>query len=131
MVSAAVNAASARVRPGRTTEINAIVERKVSEATASQRKTAYVLGAILVVALCGLGGLIYWSTRSQDDIQRLREELAQAPIASTEQHSIFLTISVGLAEVTPGINSVEAFLSKADSALYAAKRNGRNRVCIG
>jgi pSer/pThr/pTyr-binding forkhead associated (FHA) protein len=42
MVSAAVNAASARVRPGRTMEINAIVERQVSEATASQRHTAYV-----------------------------------------------------------------------------------------
>ncbi len=79
MISAAVNAASARVRPGRTTEINALVERKVSEATASQRRTAYVLGAILVVALCGLGGLIYWTTRSQHDIQHLREELAQLP----------------------------------------------------
>ncbi len=79
MVSAAVNAASARMRPGRTTEINAIVERKVSEATASQRHTAYVLGAVLIVALGALGGLIYWTTRSQDDIQRLREELAQMP----------------------------------------------------
>jgi pSer/pThr/pTyr-binding forkhead associated (FHA) protein len=79
MVSAAVNAASARVRPGRTMEINAIVERKVSEATASQRRTAYVLGAVLIAALGALGGLIYWSTRSQDDIQHLREELAQLP----------------------------------------------------
>ena len=79
MISAAVNAASARVRPGRTTEIHAMVERKVSEATASQRHTAYVLGAILLVALGGLGGLIYWSTRSQNDIQRLREDLAQLP----------------------------------------------------
>lgn len=79
MVSAAVNAASARVRPGRTMEINAIVERKVSEATASQRRTAYVLGAVLIAALGGLGGLIYWTTRSQDDIQHLREELAQLP----------------------------------------------------
>lgn len=79
MISAAVNAASARVKPGRTTEINAMVERKVSEATASQRRTAYFLGSILVVALLGLGGLIYWSTRSQNDIQHLREELAQMP----------------------------------------------------
>jgi FHA domain/Trypsin-like peptidase domain len=79
MISAAVNAASARVRPGRTTEINAMVERQVSDATASQRRTAYVLGVILVVALGGLGALIYWSTRSQNDIQKLREELAQMP----------------------------------------------------
>lgn len=66
-----------------------------------------------------------------DVMNRLRAELAEAPIASTEQHSIFLTISVGLAELTPSIASVEAFLSKADSALYAAKRNGRDRLCIG
>lgn len=79
MISAAVNAASARVRPGRTTEINVMVERKVSEATATQRRTAYLLGAVLLVALGALGGLIYWTTRSQDDIQRLREELAQLP----------------------------------------------------
>lgn len=79
MISAAVNAASARMRPGRTTEIHAMVERKVSEATASQRRTAYVLGVVLVLAIGALGGLIYWSTRSQDDIQRLREELAQLP----------------------------------------------------
>ncbi len=79
MISSAVNAASARVRPGRTVEINAMVEQKVTEATASQRRTAYLLGAILLVALAGLGGLIFWTTRSQHDIQHLREELAQLP----------------------------------------------------
>lgn len=71
------------------------------------------------------------TSEATDVMNRLREELAEAPIADTDQHSIFLTISVGLAELTPGIASVEAFLSKADSALYAAKRNGRNRLCIG
>ena len=66
-----------------------------------------------------------------DVMNRLRDELAQSPVESTDRHSIFLTISVGLAELAPGIASVEAFLSKADSALYAAKRSGRNRLCIG
>lgn len=71
------------------------------------------------------------TVEATDVMNRLREELAEAPIADTDEHSIFLTISVGLAELTPSIVSVEAFLSKADTALYAAKRNGRNRLCIG
>lgn len=68
---------------------------------------------------------------ASDVMDRLRAELASAPIANTDQHAIYLTISVGLAELAPSIVSVEAFLSKADSALYAAKRNGRDRLCIG
>ena len=60
-------------------EINALVERQVSAATAGQRRTAYVLGALLVVALAALSVLIYWGTRSEDDIQRLREDLAKMP----------------------------------------------------
>ncbi len=68
---------------------------------------------------------------ASDVMNRLRAELAAAPIANTEQHAIYLTISVGLAELAPSIVSVEAFLSKADLALYAAKRNGRDRLCIG
>ncbi|MDI1448696.1 FHA domain-containing protein [Polyangium sp. 6x1] len=77
MISQAVAVASGRQKFGRTAELNAIVEEKVTAATASQRRTAYALGGLLVVALLALGGLIFWSTRSQDDIQRLREELAQ------------------------------------------------------
>lgn len=88
MISSAVNAAAARVRPGRTIEINAMVEAKVSEATASQRRTAYLLGAVLIVALGALGGLIYWSTRSQDEIQRLREDLAQMPPEDSRRKEI-------------------------------------------
>jgi V8-like Glu-specific endopeptidase len=77
MVSSAVAAAAGKVRPRRTMEINALVEQQVSAATAGQRRTAYVLGGLLFVALAALGGLIFWSTRSQGDIQQLREELAQ------------------------------------------------------
>ena len=80
MISQAVAVAGGRNKHlGRTAELNAIVEQKVSAATASQRRTAYALGGLLVVALLSLGGLIFWSTRSQDDIQQLREELAQMP----------------------------------------------------
>ncbi|UQA59349.1 FHA domain-containing protein [Polyangium aurulentum] len=77
MVSSAVAAAAGKVRPRRTMEINALVEQQVSAATAGQRRTAYALGGLLFVALAALGGLIFWSTRSQGDIQKLREDLAQ------------------------------------------------------
>jgi len=77
MISSAVAAATGKNRLGRTTEINALVEEKVSAATAGHRRTAYLLGALLFIALAALGGLIFWSTRSQDEIQRLREDLAQ------------------------------------------------------
>lgn len=39
-----------------------------------------------------------------------------------------MTISVGVSEVLPGESVVDGALSRADQALYAAKRSGRNRV---
>lgn len=39
-----------------------------------------------------------------------------------------MTISVGVSEVLPGEPGVDAALSRADHALYEAKRAGRNRV---
>lgn len=88
MVSSAVAAAAGKVRPRRTMEINALVEQQVSAATAGQRRTAYVLGGLLFVALAALGGLIFWSTRSQDDIQQLREDLAQLPPSDPRRKEI-------------------------------------------
>lgn len=38
------------------------------------------------------------------------------------------TISIGLAQWNAGDDSVKALMARADSALYAAKANGRNRV---
>ncbi len=43
-----------------------------------------------------------------------------------------MTVSLGIAEVQPGENTVNAALVRADKAMYAAKRAGRNRsVCHG
>jgi diguanylate cyclase (GGDEF)-like protein len=38
-----------------------------------------------------------------------------------------MTISIGVCEVRPG-NTVDQWFKLADSGLYMAKRNGRNRV---
>lgn len=42
-----------------------------------------------------------------------------------------VTISIGVAAYAPETDTgVEAFIEKADKALYAAKERGRNRVCV-
>ncbi len=59
--------------------------------------------------------------------ERLRQSvasLAAAPGASTQ-----VTVSIGLAECLPA-ESLGSLLSRVDSALYAAKRDGRNRVMV-
>ncbi len=58
---------------------------------------------------------------------RLRQCVAEAPI-ETRSGPVPVTISVGLAHLTPDDADIEAVLGRADAALYAAKRAGRNRV---
>jgi diguanylate cyclase (GGDEF)-like protein len=43
-------------------------------------------------------------------------------------HVLEMTVSVGVTAVVPGEDDVAALLQRADRALYAAKRAGRNRV---
>jgi two-component system cell cycle response regulator len=66
------------------------------------------------------------------------EALSERLRASVEAHSftapgvtIPVTVSVGVARVpTPNVASAIELVSRADEALYAAKRSGRNRVCV-
>ena len=41
-----------------------------------------------------------------------------------------ITVSVGVAIYSPHYNSVEGLIKRADHALYQAKREGRDRVCV-
>lgn len=61
--------------------------------------------------------------------ERLREATASARTASGEAH-IAITISVGVARVLPQERDLDQSLARADLALYAAKRGGRNRVMV-
>lgn len=60
--------------------------------------------------------------------ERLRERIAAVPCEYGED-LISVTISQGVAEFS-GQESVESLLARADAALYAAKRSGRNRVMV-
>ena len=60
---------------------------------------------------------------------RLRDELRKAPVDLGRGASRLLTLSAGLATLEPDNNFRDADLvSRADAALYVAKRSGRDRV---
>ena len=59
--------------------------------------------------------------------QRIREQICQVRFYN-DGNEISMTISVGVAQCTEGEDTVEAILSRADTALYQAKANGRNQV---
>jgi diguanylate cyclase (GGDEF)-like protein len=55
--------------------------------------------------------------------ERIREAVAEHPFRHGEQ----VTVSIGVAEGQPG-ETPEQLVARGDQALYAAKRDGRNRV---
>ncbi len=57
--------------------------------------------------------------------ERMRCAVADFPIITSDGEEVHITISIGLA---PFAGSLSDALSHADSALYAAKNGGRNRV---
>lgn len=64
-------------------------------------------------------------------------EIAERIRAAIETHSFIyngkrvpVTTSLGVAELTTGIESAATLMKHADTALYAAKNSGRNRVVV-
>jgi len=65
---------------------------------------------------------------TEKQAERMREALANDPMWFNEEAQL-VTCSFGATAWVPGITaSEEALIRVADDALYAAKRQGRNRV---
>lgn len=61
--------------------------------------------------------------------ERVRTAIQDLEIAIDSVTNIRVTVSLGVAEMLGAADSTAEMLKRADEALYAAKRSGRNRVC--
>lgn len=68
--------------------------------------------------------------RAREVAQRLCQVVATTKVTLPEQTALRFTTSIGVASLMDGDNNLEALINRADKALYSAKREGRNRVCV-
>jgi diguanylate cyclase len=59
--------------------------------------------------------------------ERVRTALQAQPVTLTDG-IVFITASIGIAEAGQDEDSLQSLINKADSAMYLAKRSGRNQV---
>lgn len=62
-------------------------------------------------------------------VERLRLKVAGWSIPVRDDCRLRTTVSIGVAPLTPD-RGADAALERADQALYVAKRNGRNAICV-
>ena len=60
---------------------------------------------------------------------KIREKIEQSPL-QVDKLILELTISGGVAECEKHDQSIEKTLKRSDDALYQAKNEGRNKVCV-
>jgi diguanylate cyclase (GGDEF)-like protein len=60
--------------------------------------------------------------------ERLRHQIEEKITPATADEKMMITVSIGVASLDEEIHSLESLLDTADTALYEAKRSGRNRV---
>jgi len=61
--------------------------------------------------------------------ERIRKTIQKAPLIWQHQ-SIPVTVSLGAAILHPEDGSGDDVISRADEALYRAKREGKNKTCV-
>lgn len=62
--------------------------------------------------------------------ERLRHTVSDVPFVLSDGTEINITVSIGLARLDDEVEAASDLLEQADSALYQAKHEGRNRVVV-
>jgi len=62
--------------------------------------------------------------------ERVRTLIGDKKFSGENREKVTVTISLGVAELEPSIDDPNQLLSRADQALYEAKRTGRNRTVL-
>lgn len=62
--------------------------------------------------------------------ERLRQAIGAEGVQVDGGVTVGVTASVGVATVSPADSNIGQMLRRSDAALYRAKREGRNRVCV-
>jgi len=102
-----------------------------------QRFTTLCVNALRNVDIFGRwGGEEFVALLPETDIEgaavigeRLRKIVADS-VLNYHDHKITFTVSVGVAQYKDGESSLDGPLSRADSAVYDAKKAGRNRISV-
>ncbi len=63
---------------------------------------------------------------ASEQAARLCREISEIEVF-THEHMIKVTVSLGVAQFRPGVDTWDSLLNRADNAMYEAKRGGRNR----
>ncbi len=100
----------------------------------AQRVLANIRSFDMAARLGGEEFVVVMPDTPQEDAmaaaERLRAHIAETPVTVAGGRPIAITASLGVAASNRGDTSA-ALLKRADEALYAAKRDGRNRVVPG
>jgi diguanylate cyclase (GGDEF)-like protein len=99
--------------------------RLVSDLLAAHKRRDDVLGRV--------GGEEFALLLPDADLiaaRRVAERIREALRAATEETPAALTLSVGIATLSPVVDSSHALLHAADRALYEAKERGRDRAVV-
>lgn len=70
------------------------------------------------------------SQQALEIAQRLCSAVAASEVALPIQAPLHFTTSIGVASLSRNDAHIETLLNRADQALYRAKHEGRNRICI-